>query len=160
MTHPEESPARMQAGSLVMKPGAAATLGEAAAAPGAVLRLPGGFRVPPRQPEAFAVITGTPALWFSARWKRCGGRRGPGARPRQRSVALPSAVRVAGRAQRPCQRSRWAVSLKPRTNHRSGVTTSCEIDALSAVMNANGRDPLACASSSPITPPWVNTARR
>src|SRR5216683_1438470 len=55
---------------------------------------------------------------------------------------------------------RWAVSLKLRTNQRSAVTMSLEIDALSAALKANGLEPLASASAWPITPPCVNTATR
>ena len=44
--------------------------------------------------------------------------------------------------------------MKPRTIQRSPLTTSREMDPLSEVTNANGRDPLASASTWPITPPW------
>ena len=37
------------------------------------------------------------------------------------------------------------MSLKPRTNHRGPATTSREMEPLSEVTNANGRDPLASA---------------
>ena len=35
-----------------------------------------------------------------------------------------------------------------------------EIEALSGPAKANGSDPVACASSSPMVPPWVKTATR
>ena len=52
------------------------------------------------------------------------------------------------------------MSLKRRTTHFSGVITRCEIEALSDPAKANGSDPVACASSSPIVPPWVKAATR
>src|SRR4051812_1446662 len=56
--------------------------------------------------------------------------------------------------------SRWAVSLKRRTSHESGIATICEIDALSAPMNANASDPVASAIAWPMTPPCTTTTTR
>jgi hypothetical protein len=50
--------------------------------------------------------------------------------------------------------------LNRRISHRSPHTTSCVMDALSASMNANGRQPVAIATTWPMVPPWVNTATR
>ena len=48
---------------------------------------------------------------------------------------------------------RWAVSLKHRMIHRSGVITRCETDALSEPVKANPRAPDAMFIAWPITPP-------
>ena len=49
------------------------------------------------------------------------------------------------------------MSLKTRSTHRSGIATTCEIEALSTPTNDHGREPVTWARISPITPPCATT---
>ena len=79
---------------------------------------------------------------------------------RQKAVDGDPLFQRVMKEQRLPQSARCAVSLNPRTIHRSGATISFEIDALSTLRKAKGCAPLACASSSAMAAPWLKTSTR
>ena len=58
------------------------------------------------------------------------------------------------------QGCRWAVSLNPRRTQLSGVRTKRAMAVLSDIKKAKGRDPVACASTSPMAAPWEKATTR
>jgi hypothetical protein len=109
MAHPGgKGGAGAREGQLVMKPGAAATLGEAATAPGLLSGCsPGRPREPARQPEAFAGITCAPPLRFTDTLDTC--------RPEPHIPWFPRAL--TGQIERRTAWNQWKVSVIMEVPH-------------------------------------------